>query len=190
MASRVSKLPDDQLREKEKDGRIRRFLWDVLTLRVLAYVISQPASFTFIASFLIITLVMPPMATYIKNAHRLPDLDTMRSWNAYLGNLPSRSLCVSRATPSSYSPAPSQCTAASAFIDFHIDSDVLQSAISDNVTIFRGVFSGTRLKTKIKDSVTKERIDDQVNVTLFLRVNVSGEYTYYFGRLSWYCDVL
>lgn len=78
MASRVSKLPDDQLREKEKDGRIRRFLWDVLTLRVLAYVISQPASFTFIASFLIITLVMPPMAAYIKNAHRLPDLDTMR----------------------------------------------------------------------------------------------------------------
>lgn len=78
MASRVSKLPEGQLREKEKDGRIRRFLWNVLTLRMLAYIVSQPASFTFIASFLIITLVMPPMAAYIRNAHELPDLDTMR----------------------------------------------------------------------------------------------------------------
>lgn len=74
----ASRLPDEQLREKEKDGRIRRFLWDVLTLRVLAYIISQPASFTFIASFLFITVVMPPMAVYIKNADELPDLDTMR----------------------------------------------------------------------------------------------------------------
>lgn len=86
MASRskaASRLPDEQLREKEKDGRIRRFLWDVLTLRVLAYVVSQPASFTFIASFLLITLVMPPMAVYIKNANELPDLDTMRVRTAY-----------------------------------------------------------------------------------------------------------
>ena len=80
MASRgrTSKLPEVQLREKEKDGWIRRFVWDVLKLRMFAYVVAQPASFTFILSFLFITLSMPPMALYIKNAKELPDLDTMR----------------------------------------------------------------------------------------------------------------
>lgn len=73
-----SRLPDEQLREKEKDGRIRRFICDVLTLRVLAYVCAQPASFSFIFSFLIITITMPPMALYIKRSPELPDLDTMR----------------------------------------------------------------------------------------------------------------
>lgn len=74
----ASRLPEEQLREREKDGRIRRFICGVLTLRVLAYIIAQPASFTFITSFLFITLTMPPMAAYIKNAGDLPDLDTMR----------------------------------------------------------------------------------------------------------------
>lgn len=78
----------------------------------------------------------------------------LQSWNAYLGNLPSRTLCVSRDIPSSYSPVPSQCTAASAFVYFHMDSGVLQSAASDDVTMFRGVFSGTMLKTKIKGNET------------------------------------
>ena len=73
-----TRLPEDQLKEKEKDGRIRRFIWDVLTLRILAYVFAQPASFTFIVSFIFITVSMPPMASYIRNADQLPDLDTMR----------------------------------------------------------------------------------------------------------------
>ena len=78
MASKASRLPKGQQREKEKDGRIRRFLCDVLTQRVLAYVAAQPPSFAFILSLLCITLTMPPMAAYIKNAGPLPDLDTMR----------------------------------------------------------------------------------------------------------------
>ena len=73
-----SRLPEEQLREREKDGRIRRFLWDVLTLRILAYVCAQPASFSFILTFIFITTSMPPMATYIRNAAQLPDLDSMR----------------------------------------------------------------------------------------------------------------
>ena len=74
----TTRLPENQLREREKDGRIRRFIWDVLTLRMLAYVFAQPATFTFIVSFLFITVSMPPMAAYIRNADQLPDLDTMR----------------------------------------------------------------------------------------------------------------
>ena len=73
-----SRLPEDQLREKEKDGRIRRFIWDVLTLRILAYICAQPASFTFILAFLFITVSMPPMAAIIRHKVQLPDLDTMR----------------------------------------------------------------------------------------------------------------
>ena len=73
-----SRLPEEQQREREKDGRVRRLVWDVFTLRVLAYVCAQPASFTFIVSFLFITLSMPPMAAYIRHTQQLPDLDTMR----------------------------------------------------------------------------------------------------------------
>lgn len=73
-----SRLPEDQLREKEKDGRIRRFIWDILTLRILAYICAQPASFTFILAFLFITVSMPPLAAYIRRPAQLPDLDTMR----------------------------------------------------------------------------------------------------------------
>lgn len=80
MASKggATRQPLEQLKEMEKEGRIRRFLWDVVTLRVFAYVIAQPASFVFILSLLLITLSMPPIALYIKNADELPDLDTMR----------------------------------------------------------------------------------------------------------------
>ena len=79
MASRsASRLPEEQLREREKDGRIRRFFCDVLNLRVFAYITAQPASFVFILSLLFITLSMPPVALYVKNAPELPDLDAMR----------------------------------------------------------------------------------------------------------------
>lgn len=120
-------------------------------------------------------------------------LPTVQNWNAYLGKLPSKTLCVSKEGESS--PLPTQCTTASAFVDFHIDSGVLQEAVNHSITIFRGVFSGTMLNTKIKsneaislslstfvsvlstvDSITRERIDDQVNVTLYLSLNISGEY--------------
>lgn len=80
MASKggTTRQPLEQLKEMEKEGRIRRFLWDVVTLRVFAYVLAQPASFVFILSLVLITLSMPPIALYIKNADQLPDLDTMR----------------------------------------------------------------------------------------------------------------
>ena len=79
MASRgKAKLPEDQLREKEKDGRIRRLVCDILTLRIVAYICAQPATFTFIIAFIFITLAMPPMAIYIRHSSELPDLDTMR----------------------------------------------------------------------------------------------------------------
>ena len=76
--SRIERLlPEDQQREKEKDGRIRRILCDVLKLRVLAYIIAQPAAFTFILALLLIAASMPPIGSYIKT-HNLPDLFTMR----------------------------------------------------------------------------------------------------------------
>ena len=80
MASKggTTRQPLEQLKEMEKEGRIRRFLWDVVTLRMFAYVLAQPASFVFILSLVLITLSMPPIALYIKNADQLPDLDTMR----------------------------------------------------------------------------------------------------------------
>lgn len=40
--------------------------------------------------------------------------------------------------------------AASAFVDFHIDKDVLDQAMNDGVTMVVGVLPGTLLRTKIK----------------------------------------
>lgn len=93
MASKggTTRQPLEQLKEMEKEGRIRRFLWDVITLRMFAYVIAQPASFVFILSLVLITLTMPPMAMYIKNSDQLPDLDTMR---VSVGKAQCRLFCV------------------------------------------------------------------------------------------------
>ena len=176
MASRSkggSRLPEEQLREKEKDGRIRRFICDVLTLRVLGYVCAQPASFSFILSFLIITLTMPPMALYIKYAPELPDLDTMgvrkgagtssywvyimkcayffQSWNAYLGKLPELGLCVSGDSYAFTAPSAAE-EVASAFVDFDVASVVLDQ-YQFNVSLLVAVMDGSQLNTKIKSNL-------------------------------------
>lgn len=137
----------------------------------------------------------------------------MQNWNAYLGKLPSKTLCVSKESASSSALSLSQCTGASvsAFVDFHIDSDVLRDAVNHNIAVFRGVFSGTLLNTKIKgnevvyiyiyistfvsffstlDSITKKRIDDQIKVTLYLPLNISGEQNSLSRTLPLCCDVL
>ena len=71
-------LPPDQQEELEKDGRVRRFLCDMLRLRVIAYIVAQPASFLFILSLFLIALCMPPIGWYISSVDNLPDLDSMR----------------------------------------------------------------------------------------------------------------
>ena len=70
--------PMEQLKELEKDGRIRRFLCHVLILRVFAYIVAQPASFFFILSLMVITVSMPLVALHVRNTGSLPDLDAMR----------------------------------------------------------------------------------------------------------------
>lgn len=74
------RLPSEQQEVKEKDGRIRRFLCNVLQLRVLAYIVSQPAAFLFILSLFLIALCMPFLGVFVKNSSDLPDLDSMRVW--------------------------------------------------------------------------------------------------------------
>ena len=76
-------LPTEQEREKEKDGRIKRLFCDVLRLRILAYIVSQPAAFVFIVSLFLIALCMPAIGRYVANADQLPDLFTMRVRNIY-----------------------------------------------------------------------------------------------------------
>ena len=80
MASKSTgpRQPLEQLKELEKDGRIRRFLCHVLILRVFAYIAAQPASFFFILSLMVITVSMPPVALHVRNTGSLPDLDAMR----------------------------------------------------------------------------------------------------------------
>ena len=74
------RLPSDQDKEMKKDGRIKRFLCNVLQLRVLVYIATQPASFLFILSLLVIALCLPFLGAYIKTKplQQLPDLDSMR----------------------------------------------------------------------------------------------------------------
>lgn len=76
------RLPSDQDKEMKKDGRIKRFLCNVLQLRVLVYIATQPASFLFILSLLVIALCLPFLGAYIKTKplQQLPDLDSMRVW--------------------------------------------------------------------------------------------------------------
>lgn len=76
------RLPSDQDKEMKKDGRIKRFLCNVLQLRVLVYIATQPASFLFILSLLVISLCLPFLGAYIRNKSwdQLPDLDSMRVW--------------------------------------------------------------------------------------------------------------
>ncbi len=71
-------LPPEQEREKENDGRIKRFLCDVLRLRVLGYIVAQPAAFTFILSLFLLAVCMPAIGRHIISAHQLPDLFAMR----------------------------------------------------------------------------------------------------------------
>lgn len=71
-------LPSEQEREREKDGRVRRFLCDVLRLRVFAYIAAQPAAFSFIVSLFLIAACMPAIGRYIATSEELPDLFRMR----------------------------------------------------------------------------------------------------------------
>jgi hypothetical protein len=134
---------------------------------MLAYVVAQPASFTFIISFLFITLSMPPMALYIKNAKELPDLDTMRSWNAYLGRLPSQRLCIEEQIENYTSTSTPSSGVASAWVDFYVSLEELK----EDVTFLVGVLNGTQLKTQIRNSTSGKRIDNFVDVTIFISVD-------------------
>jgi hypothetical protein len=112
---------------------------------MLAYVCAQPASFTFILSFVFITVSMPPMAAYIRNADQLPDLDAMRSWNAYLGKLPSQKLCVEGEILNlTLSRSPSRV--ASAFVDFTVDSVLAEPGVD----MLTATLSGHDLQARIK----------------------------------------
>lgn len=72
------RLPPDQQRELEKDGRCRRLFCDILRLRVLAYIVSQPTPFTFILSLFLIAITLPLVGLYISRTGGLPDLDAMQ----------------------------------------------------------------------------------------------------------------
>lgn len=73
-----SKLPLDQFEELEKKGRCRRIVCDILTLRVLGYIVKQPASFMFIITLFAISVCLPFIGLYIKGQKDLPDLDAMQ----------------------------------------------------------------------------------------------------------------
>ena len=73
-----SRVPLDQLEELEKEGRCRRIVCDVLTLRVIGYIVKQPASFMFIIALFAIVVCLPFIGLYIKRQKVLPDLDAMQ----------------------------------------------------------------------------------------------------------------
>ena len=72
------RLPPEQQRELNKDGRCRRILCDILRLRVLAYIARQPAPFMFILSLFLISITLPLVGLYISRVDGLPDLDAMQ----------------------------------------------------------------------------------------------------------------
>lgn len=59
-------------------GGIARCLCDALRLRVLAYVVAQPAAFVFVATLFLIAACMPLVAAYVSASDRLPDFYSMR----------------------------------------------------------------------------------------------------------------
>ncbi len=68
----------EQSEEAEKSGRCRRILCDVLTLRILGYILKQPPSCTFIVTLGVIALCLPFIGLFIEGKERLPDLDAMQ----------------------------------------------------------------------------------------------------------------
>ena len=72
------RLPPEQQRELNKDGRCRRILCDILRLRVLAYIARPPAPFMFILSLFLISITLPLVGLYISRVDGLPDLDAMQ----------------------------------------------------------------------------------------------------------------
>ena len=76
-----NKLPPEQQRELDKDGRCRRFFCDILRLRVVGYIVRQPTPFTFILSLFLISVTLPLVGLYISRKEGLPDLDAMQVRN-------------------------------------------------------------------------------------------------------------
>ena len=72
------RLPLEQQRELNNDGRCRRILCDILRLRVLAYIARQPTPFMFILSLFLISITLPLVGLYISRVDGLPDLDAMQ----------------------------------------------------------------------------------------------------------------
>ena len=72
------RLPPEQQRELDNDGRCRRILCDTLRLRVIAYIARQPAPFMFILSLFLISVTLPLVGLYISKVDDLPDLDAMQ----------------------------------------------------------------------------------------------------------------
>lgn len=72
------RLPPEQQRELNNDGKCRRILCDILRLRVLAYIARQPAPFMFILSLFLISITLPLVGLYISRVDGLPDLDAMQ----------------------------------------------------------------------------------------------------------------
>ena len=73
-----SKRLNEQLENKESGGGCRKILWDILTLRVLVYVLKQPPSCMFIVTLFVIAGCLPFIGLYISKQPVLPDLDAMQ----------------------------------------------------------------------------------------------------------------
>ena len=128
----------------------------------------------------------------------------LQSWNAYLGRLPSQRLCIEEQIKN-YTPTSTPSSGvASAWVDFYVSLEELK----EDVTFLVGVLNGTQLKTQIRsnspsplfglsllpacvplsDSTSGKRIDDFVDVTIFISVDSAGECTSDYS-VSGTCDV-
>ena len=72
------RLPPQQQKEKENEGRCRRLLCDIVKLRIFKYILKQPASFIFIVSLFLIAVTLPLLGVFIASKGELPDLDAMQ----------------------------------------------------------------------------------------------------------------
>ncbi|XP_064392961.1 uncharacterized protein LOC135340539 isoform X1 [Halichondria panicea] len=101
--SRVNLALNEQSREADKSSTCRKIVCDILTLRVLGYILKQPPSCIFIFTLTVISVCLPFIGLYIAGKSKLPDLDAMQNWNSYIGKLGHNNYCF-KVNPRSTKP--------------------------------------------------------------------------------------
>lgn len=156
----------------------RKWLLQTFKRRVVRSALFQPPPLLFVICLLLLAGCLPLLATYVDRTSRLPDLDTMKYWNAYLGNLHSRKFCVLNSSDrDTWSERYNDCNRT--FVgraDFVLlEQDSRNHSKEYSYLHFCGF--GNELSTKIEDKWTHTRIDNNVTVCIEISLNDSTSCT-------------